>query len=357
MPGAAAIRPACRRRNGGRSSSRSSCSMSRAGGPAAPRPRDCRLAVLPDRRRQDGSLSRPRRLVDRVPSAHDSGMLGAGVAVIMRYTLRLLTLDQLSRAAGVVCALELMRDDAGILTSQTVVARRLADRDRPVGRFRRSPNRLGRQWQVATTPRSPGSGASDGRDSEPRRRLRHVHGAARHSRLRPSPACPTSTRRQPGIRCANVNCDFNGNRPLPVLTVDEPIYRRLPAFLIATVDKFAACPGSARLVPSLATSTASRMASVSTARPSQGKGGRSETAGRSTRPTSSFRTSCTSSPVRSERSRGFTRRRSISWRLVDLASKSCGRRSSLRPRRYAGRLTRSRPCLIAELPASSRHLA
>jgi len=41
-----------------------------------------------------------------------SGVLGAGVAVIMRYTLRLLTLDQLTRAAGVVCALELMRTDA-----------------------------------------------------------------------------------------------------------------------------------------------------------------------------------------------------------------------------------------------------
>jgi hypothetical protein len=40
-----------------------------------------------------------------------SGVLGAGVAVIMRYTLRLLTLDQLTRAAGVVCALELMRTD------------------------------------------------------------------------------------------------------------------------------------------------------------------------------------------------------------------------------------------------------
>ena len=37
------------------------------------------------------------------------GLLGAGVAVIMRYTLRFLTLDQLARAAGVVCALELMR--------------------------------------------------------------------------------------------------------------------------------------------------------------------------------------------------------------------------------------------------------
>ena len=44
------------------------------------------------------------------------------------------------------------------------------------------------------------------------------------------------------IRCANTGCDFSRNRPLPVLTVDEPIYRRLPAFLIATVDKFAALP-------------------------------------------------------------------------------------------------------------------
>ena len=41
----------------------------------------------------------------------NGGTLGAGVAVLMRYTLRLLTLDQLSRAAGVVCALELMRGE------------------------------------------------------------------------------------------------------------------------------------------------------------------------------------------------------------------------------------------------------
>ena len=44
------------------------------------------------------------------------------------------------------------------------------------------------------------------------------------------------------IRCDNTGCDFSRNRPLPVLTVDEPIYRRLPAFLIATVDKFAGLP-------------------------------------------------------------------------------------------------------------------
>ena len=42
--------------------------------------------------------------------------------------------------------------------------------------------------------------------------------------------------------CANRDCDFTRNRPLPIQAVDEPIYRRLPCFMIATVDKFAAMP-------------------------------------------------------------------------------------------------------------------
>ena len=44
------------------------------------------------------------------------------------------------------------------------------------------------------------------------------------------------------VVCINFECDFSGDRPLPILAVDEPIYRRLPAFLIATVDKFASLP-------------------------------------------------------------------------------------------------------------------
>jgi len=40
----------------------------------------------------------------------------------------------------------------------------------------------------------------------------------------------------------NRRCAFTRDNPLPILAVDEPIYRRLPCFMIATVDKFAAMP-------------------------------------------------------------------------------------------------------------------
>ncbi|MFZ3328445.1 MAG: YhjD/YihY/BrkB family envelope integrity protein [Methylocella sp.] len=43
------------------------------------------------------------------------------------------------------------------------------------------------------------------------------------------------------IVCANFECEF-ARRPLPIVAVDEPIYPRLPAFLIAIVDKFASLP-------------------------------------------------------------------------------------------------------------------
>ncbi len=49
----------------------------------------------------------------RLRHSGDDGLAGAGVSVIMRYTLRLLTLDQLARAAGLVCALEMERSEAG----------------------------------------------------------------------------------------------------------------------------------------------------------------------------------------------------------------------------------------------------
>lgn len=174
-----------------------------------------------------------------------SGVLGAGVAVIMRYTLRLLTLDQLARAAGVVCALELMRSDAENVDENG--RRLLGDWPIEIGLWvgsDASPNRLG------------GRGDSDQTTAVGRvRRYRTGRDKRAPAPLKACPWCgtaftPSSFTCMPNehapinleIRCANTVCDFSRNRPLPVLTVDEPIYRRLPAFLIATVDKFASLP-------------------------------------------------------------------------------------------------------------------
>jgi hypothetical protein len=44
------------------------------------------------------------------------------------------------------------------------------------------------------------------------------------------------------ITCLGDDCAFIGDRILPIHMVDEPIYQRLPSFLIATVDKFAGMP-------------------------------------------------------------------------------------------------------------------
>ncbi|BBE73286.1 DISARM system helicase DrmA [Oharaeibacter diazotrophicus] len=172
-----------------------------------------------------------------------SGRLGAGVAVLMRYTLRLLTLDQLARAAGVVCALELMRGEPAWTDGKTPL---LGDWPIEIGLWvgsAASPNRLGKKG-----------------DGKPDTAVSRVHRFKASGREAPAPikACPwcaepftadsfacTPTAMAPKnmeIRCTNPDCDFTGARPLPILTVDEAIYRRLPAFVIATVDKFAGLP-------------------------------------------------------------------------------------------------------------------
>ena len=174
------------------------------------------------------------------------GPRGAGVNVLMRYTLRLLTLDQLGRAAALVCALELerqQRKEAG--------DSRLGDWPFEIGLWVGSaatPNRMG-------GPGDKGPSA----DTTAYRRFRAFRSDSKRSpspipletcpwcgtkfsthsfRLLPSEKNPQDLR----ITCVNAKCEFTGDRPLPIIAVDEPIYRRLPGFLIATVDKFAALP-------------------------------------------------------------------------------------------------------------------
>ncbi len=170
------------------------------------------------------------------------GIGSAGVTVLMRYTLRLLTLDQLGRAAALICALELEREKDRA---------RLGEWPFEIGLWVGSaatPNRMGKQGY-----RGPGAD-----DTAYARTRRFWTDSRRHPAPIPIENCPwcgtkfeaASFRLGPNpnkpdnldVHCANHRCDFSGNRRLPIIGVDEPVYRRLPAFLIATVDKFAALP-------------------------------------------------------------------------------------------------------------------
>ena len=159
----------------------------------------------------------------------------------MRYTLRLLTLDQLGRAATLICALELERQ-------KDVDEARRRGRSRSAcgsGRPRRRTAWAARATTTATRPaprRSPSRTTTSKPIADPAGGLpvvRHEVHAELVPACMPNPDEPDRPARR--LR-RTATARSRGDNPLPIVAVDEPIYRRLPCFLIATVDKFAAMP-------------------------------------------------------------------------------------------------------------------
>jgi hypothetical protein len=159
---------------------------------------------------------------------------GLGVAVILRYTLRLLTLDQLGRAAGLICALEVARRKPmsglgaerftiGLWVGMSASPNRLLDAKRQIDEYRQdtgpSPFPL---------THCPWCGESIVSSSLTTRSIgNHISEVV--------------------VTCANYKgeCEFSrvgGRDGLPVVFVDEQLYRELPCFIVATVDKFAMLP-------------------------------------------------------------------------------------------------------------------
>lgn len=176
------------------------------------------------------------------------GIRSAGLTVLMRYTLRLLTLDQLSRAAALVCALELERKGS---------EERLGQWPFEIGLWvgtAATPNRMGHQGYTGPGKDDTAYIKTTHFNENDRRYPAPIplencpwcgtkfEGSGRSFRLVPNVQRPLDLR----ITCVNHRCEFRGGRPLPIVAVDEPIYRRLPSFLIATVDKFAALPWTGR---------------------------------------------------------------------------------------------------------------
>jgi hypothetical protein len=169
-----------------------------------------------------------------------------GIAVLMRYTLRLLTIQQFQRATTLICACEFIRRN----DEKT---------------WGKEPFRIGLWVGQKTTPNTTDAAAEA---------IQSEHGGKFKGRGSGSPAqltnCPwCGSKIVPGRdikietyakgRCRAITycgsemgrCPFSGNNSplegIPVLVVDEEIYRRLPTLLIATVDKFAQMPWNGKV--------------------------------------------------------------------------------------------------------------
>ena len=172
-----------------------------------------------------------------------------GVAVLMRYTLRLLTLQQFQRAAALLCACELRRR-ALYGKGETPEQRRWGT----------TPMRIGLWVGQASTPNRT-------EDAEAWvRQARQRGGGARGSSPMQLARCPwcgselqggrdveiDSHRGRTLLTCSDTSgqCPFTPrNSPdegLPVVVVDEEVYRLLPSLVIATVDKLARMPWEGR---------------------------------------------------------------------------------------------------------------
>ncbi|MER7574518.1 helicase-related protein [Streptomyces sp. NPDC126514] len=155
------------------------------------------------------------------------GADGGGVTVLMRYTLRLLTLQQFERATILVCAMESMR--------------------------RATPDRLGHErisigmWVgKSATPNDLKTASGQLLKLRGGQSLQTENPVQLHA----CPWCGTALDAhnytvdednvRMDVRCPGADCDFASG--LPVHLVDQTVYKARPTLVIATVDKFASMP-------------------------------------------------------------------------------------------------------------------
>ena len=173
-----------------------------------------------------------RRLLNREDS---------GTAILMRYTLRLLTAQQYERASALICACELIRKEhpdlfgdarisIGLWVGSATTPNRMDD---AVKKYEALYNGSASENPFVLL-KCPWCGAQMG-VVQKKSGIREVKG---YFKLR-------GARRKSSIifKCDNPACAFSEKQyPLPLYVVDEAIYESTPTLLLGTVDKFAMLP-------------------------------------------------------------------------------------------------------------------
>ena len=159
----------------------------------------------------------------------------SGTAVLMRYTLRLLTAQQYERAASLICAMEKLRSE---------YSEELGDERITIGLY-------------------VGDSLTENNSSEVIKRIRNIRKGMEKGNISVVLKCPwcgasmetfagKSGCHTPGyeidnnrilFKCGNVDCDFgDDDYTLPLALFDDEIYKNPPTLLFGTVDKFAMLP-------------------------------------------------------------------------------------------------------------------
>ena len=165
-----------------------------------------------------------------------------GTAILMRYTLRLLTAQQYERAASMICACETIRKEKaselgesrisiGLWVGSATTPNHMND---AVKAFDRIKSENGQYPFVIR--KGPWCGAQIGAVPRNTRRgtVYDVPGLEK-GRI--------GTRYYVSFKCGNstYGCDFSRDS-LPLYVIDDDIYERTPTLVLGTVDKFAMLP-------------------------------------------------------------------------------------------------------------------
>lgn len=154
----------------------------------------------------------------------------AGVDVLMRYTLRLLTADQFQRSSRLVCALEYIRKKSKSQLGEIpfsigiwVGAKTTPNNNNRAKTELEKLRKQSKDSQEFIVNNCPWCGAKMGYYPEEKSKKKHYLGyKVENNELT--------------LYCPDRNCNFSDG--LPIYLVDESIYKKRPTFLIGTIDKF-----------------------------------------------------------------------------------------------------------------------
>ena len=158
-------------------------------------------------------------LIYRRFKAKDAGIEDNSVGVIMRYTLRLLSLQQFERASALICALEILRKreglgetpfTIGLWAGKTMTPNNLDDAKEYIEKGKRSE--ISNPIQIK---KCPWCGS----------KIDIMHYRVNKTDMRME------------IHCPGDKCVFSEG--LPIKLIDDDIYTNSPSFIVGTIDKFA----------------------------------------------------------------------------------------------------------------------